>query len=178
MSQRVDTNPHILHFVLKRNRNYPNSRLPVLIYQEVMKVPGEEDKAITAIQKLFARNGWSNSWSNGIYDFHHYHSNTHECMGICSGEAEVIVGGPGGKKIKLSEGDVIILPAGVGHKCLTCSKNFLCVGAYPQGKNYDLNIGRNKELIKALANIKQVSLPSKDPIFGKEGFLKAYWKSK
>jgi len=176
MSQRVDTNPHILHFILKRNKNYPNSKLPVLIYRKALKVPAAKKKCITAVQKIFARNGWSNSWSNGIYDFHHYHSNTHESMAICSGEAEVIIGGPKGRKVKLTQGDVIILPAGVAHKCLSSSKDFICVGAYPQGKNYDINLGKSKELTKALANIKQLSGPSKDPVFGKEGFLKTYWK--
>ena len=177
MNERVNTNPHILHFVLKRNKNFPNSKLPVLIYQNAVKFPSDKNKVATTIQKIFSRNGWSNSWSNGIYDFHHYHSNTHEGMAICAGEVEVILGGPKGKKIKLSQGDVIILPAGVGHRCLKASKDFLCVGAYPQGKEYDTNLGKNKELEKALSNIKNLSHPSKDPIFGKEGFLKTYWRT-
>jgi uncharacterized protein YjlB len=47
----------------------------------------------------------------------HYHSNTHECLAVCSGNANVILGGPGGHRLILQQGDVIILPAGVGHKC-------------------------------------------------------------
>src|SRR5689334_13528961 len=116
MEDRINTNPHILHLALKSNGHFPNSRLPVLIYREALTLPKQKKKAATIIQKIFARNGWSNSWSNGIYDFHHYHSNTHECMAICKGEAEVILGGPKGRKVKLSSGDVIILPAGTGHK--------------------------------------------------------------
>jgi uncharacterized protein YjlB len=176
MKDRINTNPHILSFVFKKNKNFPNSRLPVLIYQNAMELPGKK-KSIVTVQKIFLRNGWSNSWSNGIYDFHHYHSNTHECMAVCTGEAEVILGGPKGKKVKLAKGDVIILPAGVGHKCLNHSEDFKCVGAYPQGKEYDTNLGKNKELEQALSNIKKLSMPSKDPVFGKEGFLKTYWKS-
>jgi uncharacterized protein YjlB len=176
MKRRINTNPHIVHFVLKRNKNFPNSKLPLLIYREAIHLPSESGKKILFIQKLFARNGWSNSWSNGIYDFHHYHSNTHECMAICEGEAEIILGGPKGRKEKITAGDVIIIPAGVGHKCLKCSKDFLCVGAYPQGKEYDTNLGKFKELEKALTNISNLSKPSKDPVFGKEGFLKTYWK--
>jgi uncharacterized protein YjlB len=176
MSKRTETNPHILHFVLKRNRYFPNSRLPVLIYKNVFQLPSFKNKSAIIIQKIFARNGWSNSWKNGIYDFHHYHSITHECMGISMGSATVILGGPRGKKVELEQGDLIIIPAGVGHKCIKQSGDFQCVGAYPQGKDYDTNIGRSKELKNALANIKKVPAPAKDPVLGKEGFLKTYWK--
>jgi uncharacterized protein YjlB len=176
MSKRINTNPHILHFILKRNKYFPNSKLPILIYSKALNLPEEDVEIIPTVQKIFSRNGWSNSWSNGIYDFHHYHSNTHECMAICEGDAEIILGGPKGKKIKISSGDVIILPAGVGHKCLKSSKDFKCVGAYPQGKDYDLNLGKSKEFEKALYNIKNLGNPSKDPVFGKLGFLKTYWK--
>jgi uncharacterized protein YjlB len=175
MKERINTNPHILHLTLKRNKNFPNSKLPVLIYQHALSLPSGKKEAAIISQKIFLRNGWSNSWKNGIYDFHHYHSNTHEGMSICSGEAEIILGGPKGRKVKVSKGDVIILPAGVGHKCLKASEDFVCVGAYPQGKEYDTNLGKNKELEKALSNIKNLPHPSKDPVYGKEGFLKAYW---
>jgi uncharacterized protein YjlB len=176
MKKRINTNPHILHFILKRNKNFPNSRLPVLIYQEALILSSQMNESCIITQKIFSRNGWSNSWRNGIYDFHHYHSITHECMGICSGSAIVILGGPKGKRVEVSKGDVIILPAGVGHKCLKHSEDFQCVGAYPQGKDYDTNLGKNKELEKALVNIKNLAKPSKDPVLGKEGFLKIYWK--
>jgi uncharacterized protein YjlB len=176
MKERINTNPHILHWVLKRNKNFPNSRLPVLIYQKALELPSQKNQAAEIIQKIFAGNGWSNSWRNGIYDFHHYHSITHECMGISMGSATVILGGPEGKKIKLSQGDVIIIPAGVGHKCLKFSNDFQCVGAYPQGKDYDTNTGTVAEYAKAIKNISKLSLPLKDPLSGKEGFLKAYWK--
>jgi len=176
MVERINTNPHILHFSLKRNENFPNSTIPVLIYRDVFILPDQKNKASGIIQKIFSRNGWSNSWRNGIYDFHHYHSITHECMGISKGSATVIVGGPKGKKIKLSRNDVIILPAGVAHKCLSCSETFQCVGAYPQGKDYDINTGTETECTKALKNIQKLSLPLKDPVLGKNGFLKTYWK--
>ena len=82
----------------------------------------------------------------------------------------------GGKKTDLKTGDAIILPAGTGHKCMKFSEDFLCVGAYPQGQDYDLLIGRAKEMKASVKKIAQVSLPARDPIFGKTGFLKAHWK--
>ena len=68
------------------------------------------------------------------------------------------------------------MPAGVGHKCQSCSDDFLCVGAYPQAKDYDMNYGTAKELKSTLEKIKSTPVPKKDPLFGDEGFLKMYWK--
>ena len=176
--RRVNTNPHILHFVIKRNKNFPNSKLPVLVYQKAFDLPAQKNKASKLVQKIFLRHGWSNSWTNGIYDFHHYHSITHECMGVSMGHATIILGGPKGRKIKLTAGDIIILPAGVGHKCLEHSSDFECVGAYPQGKDYDTNIGTAAEYKKAKLNIGKLAIPSKDPVTGERGFLKVYWKTR
>ena len=174
--KRINTNPHIVSLRFKRNENFPNSRLPVLIYEAAFQFPMQKNKASVIAEKIFSRNGWSNSWRNGIYDFHHYHSNTHECMAICAGKAIVIIGGPKGKRIKLESGSLLILPAGVGHKCVKASDDFLCVGAYPQGMDYDMNKGTAKELKTTLKKIKDVPLPKKDPVFGKQGFLKLHWE--
>lgn len=174
--QRTNTNPHITKFTLKRNRDFPNSKLPVLIYRDALLLPEQKNRSATIAQKLFISNGWSNSWRNGIYDFHHYHSITHECMAVCKGYANIIIGGPGGKRLKIKQGDVLILPAGVGHKCSSASEDFLCVGSYPEGKDYDINTGIPQEYKKAISHISKVPIPRHDPVFGKEGFLKTYWK--
>src|SRR3954467_5682761 len=163
MHERANTNPHITSHVLKRNKNFPNSGLPVLIYRKGLNLPDQKNKAADITQQLFIRNGWSNSWSNGIYDFHHYHSNSHECMAVCSGWANVILGGPNGKRVKLIRGDVIIFPAGVGHRCTAKSDDFLCVGAYPEGKDYDTNTGTAEEFEKAVEKIKKLPIPMHDP---------------
>jgi uncharacterized protein YjlB len=173
--ERINTNPHILNFKIRRKGYFPNNRLPVVIYKSAVNLPQQKNKAADIIQRIFLRNGWSNSWRNGIYDFHHYHSVTHECMGVCMGYAIIIIGGPGGRKVKLEQGDVIVLPSGTGHKCLSSSEDFLCVGAYPQGKDYDTNFGLPSELKKTLINIRKLSNPKNDPVFGKEGFLKMHW---
>jgi uncharacterized protein YjlB len=148
----------------------------VLVYRHCLELPKFKNKAAEAIQKIFSKNQWSNSWRNGIYDFHHYHSTTHECMAVAMGNAKLIIGGPGGKPVEVTPGDVIILPAGTGHKCTGHSKDFLCVGAYPNGKDYDMNYGKAAEYDKAVQNIKALPKPTKDPVFGNEGFLKSLWK--
>ena len=175
-THRVLTNIHVDSFHCRRNKNFPNSKYPVLIYRHCLELTEFKNKAVEIVQKIFARNKWSNSWRNGIYDFHHYHSTTHECMAIVQGKAKVIFGGPNGKPAEVTAGDVIILPAGVGHRCTKHSEDFLCVGAYPQAKDYDMNYGMAAEYDSAVRRIKNLSNPSKDPVFGNEGFLKSHWK--
>lgn len=176
--ERANTNPHILTLMLQRNAFFPNSIYPVLVYRKALHLPEQKNKAAVIVQKLFNRNGWSNSWRNGIYDFHHYHSNTHECMAVCAGSANVILGGPNSRRVTVKQGDVIILPAGTGHRCTVKSDDFMVVGAYPQGKDYDTNTGTAEEYKKAVKTISAVPVPKHDPLFGDQGFLKAYWKEK
>jgi len=172
----VNTNPVIREYIFKTNKNFPNNKLPLLIYKNACLLGAQKNKSAHLLQKIFNKNNWKNSWSNGIYSFHHYHSNTHECMGIASGKAWVIFGGTGGRKIVLEKGDIIIIPAGVAHKCSNTSTGFLCVGAYPGGSEYDINLGTKEEFEKAKARILKISKPALDPVFGKEGFLKSFWK--
>jgi uncharacterized protein YjlB len=174
--KRVNTNPHILHYRFSKNKNFPNNTLPVLIYKNALWLPRQKHRAADIVQQLMLKNNWKNSWRNGIYDFHHYHSNTHEGMIVTMGKALIMLGGPNGKKIKIQTGDVIILPAGTAHKCVSFSKDFMCVGAYPQGLQYDMNTGTAEELKMSMPRIRKCPIPKKDPVYGKEGFLKVYWK--
>jgi len=169
--------PEIEHFTLLPSDEFPNnSSLPLLLYKKVLTPAKKKKKEERKVKKLFKSNEWKNSWVGGIYDYHHYHSTVHEVLGICDGEAHIIAGGPEGTEIHLQKGDVLIIPAGVAHKCLGGSKDFLCVGAYPKGKHYDIMHGGKDELQYALQNIEKVPLPENDPVFGKKGPLKNYWK--
>ena len=138
---------------LKENKNFPNSPLPVLIYKKAINLPDQKNHAADIIQQTLLHNGWKNSWRNGIYNFHHFHSNTHECLVVASGKAKVFLGGPSGRSINLKAGDAVILPAGTAHKCIESSNDFLCVGAYPQDKDYDIKRGEASELKETKENI-------------------------
>lgn len=91
MHTRINTNPRIFDFLLKRNNYLPNSTLPALIYKHVFELPKQAHRAAEVIRQIFVCNKWSNSWKNGIYDYHHYHGNTHECIGVVSGSDTVIL---------------------------------------------------------------------------------------
>src|SRR5689334_8086796 len=91
----------------------PNSRLPLVVYRGAL--PESGDRA-AACEAMFAKNGWPDSWRNGIHPFHHYHSTAHEALGIARGHARVRLGGENGQTIELRAGDVVVIPAGVAHK--------------------------------------------------------------
>lgn len=154
---------------------FPNNpRYPVQVYKGAILLH-PEDKA-AAITAVFERNNWSNAWQNGIFDYQHYHSNTHEVMGIFCGTADVQLGGPEGICVELGRGDVLIIPAGVAHKCLNHSDDFSCIGAYPDGMAYDMQYGKDGERPAADEAIGKVPLPVKDPVYGDEGPLIENWK--
>ncbi len=146
-----------------------NPDLPVLIYRNVLN--GDANQA----EEIFNENQWLNSWQNGIYDYHHFHSNAHEVLGVTEGNATVQLGGEMGKEVSVQKGDVLILPAGTGHKKMVASPNFSVVGAYPNGDDFNLKKGEIKDRPTVLVDIKNVLLPRFDPVFGDSGPILKYW---
>jgi uncharacterized protein YjlB len=63
----------------------------------------------------------------------------------------------------------------VGHRNLGSSRDFLVVGAYPEGQSWDLRTGEPDERPEVLENISKVPLPETDPVFGDEGPLHEHW---
>ena len=158
---------------LPAHGNVPNSVLPLLLYERAVRL--QSDDPASVFEELFAENGWTNSWRNGIYDYHHYHSNTHEVLGIYRGTVSVQLGGDAGVVKRVSAGDVIIIPAGVAHKNLGASPDLGVVGAYPEGTEPDLLEDEPDQREKARARIKGVSVPGMDPVYGADGPLTKHW---
>jgi uncharacterized protein YjlB len=156
------------------NGIFPNSILPVLLYKAVFQLPNDHSPGL--IESVFEDNNWTNSWRNGIYTYNHYHSITHEVMGIYSGDCHVLLGGDKGIQLLVEKGDVLLIPAGVAHKNVGATINFKCIGAYPDGKDFDINLGKSGERPRTDHHIKKVPLPKKDPIYGRDACLSRYWK--
>ncbi len=168
----------IIFHLLPEDGNYPNnSLLPLLVLKRVIHIDPQE-KNSSVVKDLFESNGWVNSWIDGIYNYHHYHSTAHEVLGILEGNAVVQFGGPAGPAIPLEPGDVVIIPAGVSHKKIESDQNFSCIGAYPEGQQYDINYGTEKERDNAVTNIKHVSFPVADPVYGTDGPLIKNWSTR
>ncbi|MDA9764494.1 cupin [Opitutales bacterium] len=151
----------------------PNNLLPLLIYSQVLDVSGPDIGE--TFEERFASNGWANIWRNGIYNFHHYHSTSHEVLGCFRGSASVLFGGELGKLLHLTAGDVVLIPAGVGHFNKGSSSDFGVIGAYPLGFDWDMQYGRPGERPKVLEDIAALPMPPLDPLLGDEDGLKKYW---
>jgi uncharacterized protein YjlB len=165
-------NIHVLSYTLDADDFFPNNVLPLIVYKSALELNSTPDE----IKKLLKNNLWENSWSGGVYTYHHYHSTAHEVLCVYEGNATLLFGGEKGIVILINKGDVVIIPAGVAHKNLNSSEKFKCIGAYPKGQNYDLNEGKKEEYSNAVKNIEALPLPESDPIFGMDGPLLSHWK--
>ena len=158
---------------LQPNGNIPNNQhLPLLLYRQVF-VQGEQLEK--QFKELFKQNNWGGTWVNGVFDYHHYHSKSHEVLGVAGGSAILMLGGPDGHKVEVALGDVVVLPAGTGHCLISATAGFKVVGSYPKGQeNYDICTEKD-DLQEKLKNIEQTALPTTDPISGTNGPLMQRW---
>jgi len=151
-----------------------NPKLPLLFYRGPVALPDKYDPA-AVFENLFLAHGWRMAWRDSIYDFLHFHTRTHEVLGIARGDARVEFGGRKGKLLYVKAGDVVVLPAGTGHKRLSKSRDLLVVGAYPGKGAYDEPKPGDVDHDTAKARIAKVKMPAQDPIYGKNGPLKRLW---
>lgn len=156
----------------RANNWVPNSRLPVMLIRAALG--GATDDA--AIHELYRANGWGGTWTWTVYDFHHYHSTAHEALAVARGEAVLMLGGPEGREVTVWAGDLVVLPAGTGHKRLAASAAFAVCGAYPPGQEADLLTATEQNWPGAEARIAAVLLPRTDPFYGAQGPLIGVWQ--
>ena len=167
--------PRIIAHHIAASGSIPNHpHWPLLVYPGVV-APAAADLA-AAFEELFDRNGWPAAWRNGIYPFHHFHCDAHEALGVYSGEVTAQFGGDEGIVITARPGDVIVLPAGTGHKKLSSRGALGIVGAYPAGQRPDMCTPLLSGLKRSAAAVARVALPQRDPVFGEGGPLFAHWK--
>ncbi|MDR5854567.1 cupin domain-containing protein [Caballeronia sp. LZ062] len=160
-------------FLLATNGWVPNNaRLPVLVWHGAID-PQNRDCG-SRFEALFAQNGWPPQWRDSVFDYHHFHSTAHEALGVASGEAELIIGGPEGRVIALRAGDALVLPAGTGHCLLTSARRFQVIGAYPPDQQWDIR--RDALSDDERRAMEALPFPKSDPVAGEDGPLTRLWR--
>lgn len=165
--------PEVETLHLTPDGDIPNNSLPLVLYRQAL---APELRTAAACQALFARNEWRGNWVDGIFDYWHFHVTGHEVLGCVEGAAQVGFGGDGGIDVEFRTGDVVVIPAGVGHKRLSEKRDgFKVVGGYPPGQNGEITRPGEVERDDALRRIAGLALPRGDPVLGSEGPLIKAW---
>jgi len=150
-----------------------NPHWPLTVYSAAF-APGSAGLA-ELFERRFQSNGWGSCWRNGIFQFPHYHSTTHEVLGIAGGHARVRFGGTKGIMLNVSRGDAVLIPAGVGHERIAMSSDLLVVGAYPAGFSPDVLGPNTPDYQTVLARIHSIPRPHLDPVQGITGPALTLW---
>jgi uncharacterized protein YjlB len=75
--------------------------------------------------------------------------------------------------VEVRRGDVILLPAGTGHRQQRTDGDFLVVGAYPPEQTWD--ICRSAPTPAMLERIQHLPFPASDPVAGADGPMVQQW---
>ncbi|KAF2762210.1 cupin domain-containing protein [Pseudovirgaria hyperparasitica] len=150
----------------------PNTSIqhkPVLIYHSCF-----QNASASAIEAHLTRiTVVAPQWRYTMYSQTHYHSTTHEVLCIVHGKAKLCFGGednPGRVEPVVQKGDVVVVPAGVGHRLMKdLDGGFQMVGSYPSdAKVWDMCYGKEGEEEK-VDGIRGLGWFERDPVFGDEG---------
>lgn len=130
-----------------------------------------------SVRDAMSANGWGGLWTWTVYDYHHFHPASHEALVCVRGWAEVQLGGPEGPVLRVAPGDVLVLPAGFGHKRIEAGGDFAVVGAYPPGQESpEIVRAGDMDMDEALERIRATPLPDTDPVGGADGALMRAWR--
>ncbi|KAI8933129.1 hypothetical protein NX059_009770 [Plenodomus lindquistii] len=168
-------------YSLPKTTHVPNSDLPALIYRNVLPRPVDSD----VTKRLCESNGWEKRGEWGAITIPHFHPNTHECYAIIRGQSRLALGrakpneGTDGVEVDVSEGDVIVVPAGVSHRSLSSDDDFWYIGVYPKdAPRWRNNHCEGDESMEDLfKEIRNVAVPNSDPVYGARGPLCQIWTS-
>lgn len=166
---------NVIQVLASENHGIPNHPwLPMVIYSGAFSTaPG-----IDGIKALYERNRWFRVWDYTVFDYHHFHPAAHEVLSVAKGSASLQLGGESGQHYTVEVGDVLVLPAGFGHKRISSTDDFTVVGAYPEGQE-DRRIIRADEAAAAAArsSIAATALPACDPLYGDDSPMLSIWKA-
>ncbi|KAI7338215.1 hypothetical protein KC354_g17518 [Hortaea werneckii] len=151
----------------------PNTTLhnrPLLIYRAAFPPPLA---TASAIESHFTSVGVvTPQWRYTMYSTSHFHSTSHEVLGIAHGRARLCFGhdeNEGRVVEEVRKGDVVVVPAGVAHRLMEdVEGGFSMVGSYPKGCNWDMCYGQAGEEAK-IEKIKDIPWFTRDPVYGDSG---------
>ena len=164
----MPTPPETLRF--EPGGDVPNHpRWPALLYRAAV-----EGGADAAVRRLEA-NGWGGAWVDGVFPYTHYHPNAHEALAVVAGRAALRLGGAAGRDVAVRAGDLVVLPAGTGHRRLDASADFRVVGAYPEGQHAFETRRPDRDAPTPPGVVGVVPRPAADPARGRGGPLLSLW---
>lgn len=161
-----------LHF-FAATEDVPNSPLPLLLWGG--RAPISQDGG-RDICRVYERSGWRGSWVDSVLPYWHFHTRGHEVLTCVSGRARIGFGGDTGFIASVKAGDVLAIPAGVGHKRLEASHDFRVAGAYPEGQEGNIVRPGDMDQEEIERHISLVPLPQTDPISGRDDGVVEMWK--
>jgi uncharacterized protein YjlB len=173
MSFRPASEIRISRHAIPAWHRIPNTSIqnkPLLIYHSAFNASASQLSA-----RLEEIGAVVPQWQYTMYRQTHFHSNTHEVLGVISGRARLCFGGeenPGRVEPTVEQGDLMIVPAGVSHRLLEdlSGGSFKMLGAYPPGKSWDMNYGKESESEEEVKkNIASQAWFDRDPLYGKDG---------
>lgn len=193
------------HFHIPAYKSFPNTSLrpthPLTIYRSAFHLTNSNSSS-EAMPELSASNFATDverhlkemgvvkpAWRYTMYSQHHYHSTTDEVLVITSPTtgARLCFGGApreefgSAVEVDVHQGDVIIVPAGVGHALLheqpvalsgrQAGQGFQMVGSYPVGAtDWDMctsgDAGKESLVVERWNRIRELKWFSADPIYG------------
>src|SRR3989338_776083 len=108
----------------------PNSHFPVILTRKMINLRGiDAVEAEVVLRGHVLKTGWNLEWLWKVYKRPHYHSTTHEALVVFQGSATLQLGGHRLEKlVKVSQGDTIVIPAGVAHQAIERTKDFQVFG--------------------------------------------------
>ncbi|QIX01331.1 hypothetical protein AMS68_006848 [Peltaster fructicola] len=161
----------VIRHIIPAYKLIPNSSAqnrPLLIYKSALPAAwsvADMEKHLTTIDVVVPQ------WRYTMYSQSHFHSTTHEVLAVAQGKAKLCFGhedNPEHVMETVSKGDVIIIPAGVSHRLMEDHGDFLMVGSYPKGKQWDMCYGHLDEA-KRIDAITNLPWFDRDPIYGNKG---------
>lgn len=148
---------------------FPNTSLsphPVVVYHRAFTPPLSSSAVSGHLRSIGVVDP---QWTYPMYTQPHFHSTTHEVLVVLSGSARLQFGGPRNPdkvEMRVEEGDVMVLPAGVGHAMLKDEGGFMMLGCYPKGGEQWDHCTGGEEVER---RIRGLGWFERDPIYGDEG---------